>query len=109
MKKFRFLIYLAAIVLSYIYLYPRYDNIIVIFLPAIILELVYSFFSFQKKVIEIVILGLVFFGAITYIKLDSDGKREVRHKAECAIKCKNTYERIEDNKCYCNDGTIFDL
>lgn len=110
MKKIRFLIYIILIVLSYLYLYPKYDNIYVIFLPAIVVELVYSFFNFQKKLLEIIILGVLFVGGITYIKLDSDAKREVNNKAECLIKCNNKgLDKVENNTCYCSDGTTVGL
>lgn len=110
MKKFRFLLYIVLIVLSYFYLYPEVGNIYVIFLPAIVVELVYSFFNFQKKLLEIIILGVLFLGGITYIKLDSDAKREVNNKAECVIKCNNKgFDKVEGNTCFCSDATTVEL
>lgn len=110
MKKLRFLIYIITIVLSYLYLYPEYNNIYVIFLPAIVLELIYSFFNFQKKLIEIIILGLLFVGGVTYVKLDKDSKKELHQKAECMIKCDTKeLDKVENNKCFCKDGTVVEI
>lgn len=110
MKKLRFLIYLVTIVLSYIFIYPEYNNICVIFLPAIVLELIYGFFNFQKKLIEIIILGLLFVGGVTYVKLDKDAKKEVNQKAECMIKCEAAgLNKVENNKCICKDGKIVEI